>query len=57
MTRGCLPPASASRGRGPVDLPTLAAGVRRVFVTAAVTTENRGFLGAEAFASMRRAPA
>lgn len=40
-------------GARPVDLPTALAQADVVFVTAAVTAENRGFLGADAFASMR----
>jgi phosphoglycerate dehydrogenase-like enzyme len=40
-------------GARPVDLPSLLRGSDVVFVTAAVTTENRGFLGAAEFAQMR----
>ncbi|MCB6178281.1 hydroxyacid dehydrogenase [Rhodobacter sp. Har01] len=40
-------------GARPVDLPTALAEADVVFVTAAVTAENRGFLGADAFAAMR----
>lgn len=52
-------PAARIRDAGarPVDLPTLLAESDVVFVTASVTSENRGFLGAEAFASMRQGSA
>lgn len=40
-------------GAEPVALPALLAGSDVVFVTAAVTSENRAFLGAEAFGAMR----
>ncbi|TGD42071.1 hydroxyacid dehydrogenase [Pseudotabrizicola sediminis] len=40
-------------GAEPASLDQLMAGSDVVFVTAAVTSENRGFLGADAFASMR----
>lgn len=48
-------PAQRIRDQGarPVDLPTLLRESDVVFVTAAVTTENRGFLGAEEFDTMR----
>ena len=42
-----------SHGVAPSDLADLLATSDFVFVTAAVTTENRGFLGAEAIARMR----
>ncbi|MCB8838973.1 hydroxyacid dehydrogenase [Aurantimonas sp. VKM B-3413] len=41
-------------GVEPTGLDDLLAGSDFVFVTAAVTSENRGFLGAEAFSRMRR---
>ena len=44
-------------GAEAVDLPTLMAQSDVVFVTAAVTSENRGFLGAASFAAMRRGAA
>jgi phosphoglycerate dehydrogenase-like enzyme len=46
---------SVTRGFGaePVALETLLAESETVFVTAAVTSENQGFLGAEAFARMK----
>lgn len=40
-------------GAEPAGLADLLAGSDVVFVTAAVTSENRGFLGADAFATMR----
>lgn len=40
-------------GARAVDLPTLLASSDVVFVTAGVTSENKGFLGAGAFAAMR----
>lgn len=40
-------------GARPVDLPTALREADVVFVTAAVTAENRGFLGPAAFAAMR----
>lgn len=40
-------------GAEPVDLPTVLSQVDVLFVTASVTSENEGFLGAEAFAAMR----
>ena len=40
-------------GATPCDLPTLLAASEVIFVTAAVTSENRAFLGADAFAAMR----
>ena len=48
-------PASRIREAGaePADLPSLLAGCDVVFCTAAVTAENRGFLGAAGFAAMR----
>lgn len=49
-----LPPSRiVDAGATPADLPTLLAHSDVVFVTAAVTSENRAFLGAEAFAAMR----
>ena len=47
--------ASITRAGGavPVDLATLLGGSDVIFVTAAVTSENQGFLGAKAFAAMR----
>ena len=47
--------ASVTRSFGaePVDLDTVLSESETVFVTAAATSENRGFLGAEAFATMR----
>ncbi|WP_210526986.1 hydroxyacid dehydrogenase [Rubellimicrobium arenae] len=47
---------SVTRGFGaePVDLDTLLSSCSTLFVTAAVTSENQGFLGAEAFARMPR---
>ena len=49
-------PASKLREAGaePCDLSEVMARSDVVFCTAAVTSENRGFLGAEAFAAMRR---
>ncbi|MDO9638012.1 MAG: hydroxyacid dehydrogenase [Pseudotabrizicola sp.] len=44
-------------GAEPATLDQLMAGSDVVFVTAAVTSENRGFLGADAFASMRKGAA
>lgn len=48
-------PAARIRDHGarPADLATVLAESDVVFVTAAVTTENRGFLGAAEFAAMR----
>lgn len=40
-------------GAEPVDLATVLSEVDVLFVTASVTSENQGFLGAEAFARMR----
>lgn len=40
-------------GAEPVDLAALLGGVDVLFVTASVTSENQGFLGAAAFAAMR----
>ncbi|AWD21287.1 hydroxyacid dehydrogenase [Fuscovulum blasticum] len=49
-----LPEARIREARArPVDLPTALREADVVFVTAAVTSENRGFLGAEAFATLR----
>ena len=52
-------PESRIRDAGavPADLATVMAQSDVVFCTAAVTSENRGFLGAAAFASMRRGAA
>jgi phosphoglycerate dehydrogenase-like enzyme len=52
-------PASILRDHGvePADLDTVLGQSDVVFVVAAVTTENRSFLGAEAFAQMRRGSA
>jgi phosphoglycerate dehydrogenase-like enzyme len=52
-------PESRIRDAGavPADLATVMAQSDVVFCTAAVTSENRGFLGAQAFASMRRGAA
>jgi len=47
----------AEAGAAACDPGTVMAQSDVVFVTAAVTSENRGFLGAEAFASMRRGAA
>ena len=47
----------AKAGGEACDLGTVMAQSDVVFVTAAVTSENRGFLGAPAFASMRRGAA
>jgi phosphoglycerate dehydrogenase-like enzyme len=44
-------------GARPVDLDRALREADVVFVTAAVTAENRGFLGAEAFAAMRKGAA
>jgi len=52
-----LPPSRIRDIGEPCDLPTVLAQSDVVFCTAAVTSENRGFLGAEAFASMRRGAA
>lgn len=49
-----LPPSILrDHGVEPADLDTVLSSSDTVFVVAAVTTENRGFLGAEAFARMR----
>lgn len=49
-----LPPAILRReGVEPADLPTVLSASDVIFVVAAVTTENRGFLGAAQFATMR----
>lgn len=49
-----LPPSKVrDAGAEPADLDTLLRRSDVVFVTAAVTSENRAFLGAEAFAAMR----
>lgn len=49
-----LPPARIrDHDARPVDLATVLRSSDVVFVTAAVTTENRGFLGAAEFAAMR----
>lgn len=52
-------PASILRDHGvePAQLDVVLAQSDFVFVVASVTTENRGFLGAEAFASMRKGAA
>jgi phosphoglycerate dehydrogenase-like enzyme len=47
------PSVTRSFGAEPVDLATVLAEPATLFVTAAVTSENQGFLGAEAFARMR----
>ncbi len=53
-----LPPARIHEaGARAVDLPTLLATSDVVFVTAGVTSENKGFLGAGAFAAMRKGAA
>jgi phosphoglycerate dehydrogenase-like enzyme len=50
-----LPPSRLQdAGAEPCTLAEVLTGSDVVFCTAAVTSENRGFLGAEAFASMRR---
>jgi phosphoglycerate dehydrogenase-like enzyme len=50
-----LPPSILrDAGVEPADLDTVLRESDTVFVVAAVTTENRAFLGADAFASMRR---
>lgn len=46
------PSSLRALGATPVDLDTLLAGCDTVFCTAAVTSENEGFLGARAFALM-----
>jgi phosphoglycerate dehydrogenase-like enzyme len=51
------PSVTRALGGEPCDLTTLLANCDTVFVTAAVTSENEGFLGAEAFASMRKGAA
>ena len=49
-----LPPSMLTEaGVIPADLDTVLSASDVVFVTASVTTENRGFLNAEAFAKMR----
>ncbi len=49
-----LAPAQiAAAGAEAVDLATLLSAVDVLFVTASVTSENEGFLGADAFAAMR----
>jgi phosphoglycerate dehydrogenase-like enzyme len=49
-----LPPSILrDAGAEPADLETVLTSSDTVFVVAAVTTENRSFLGADAFASMR----
>ena len=52
-TPGRRPSVTRALGAEPVDLDTLLAESETLFVTAAVTSENQGFLGAEAFARMR----
>lgn len=53
-----LPPSMLREaGVEPASLPHVLATSDFVFVVAAVTSENRGFLGAEAFASMRKGAA
>lgn len=47
------PSITRALGAEPVDLETLLAQSETLFCTAAVTSENQGFLGAEAFARMR----
>lgn len=47
----------AEAGAEPATLETVMAQSDVAFVTAAVTSENRGFLGADAFASMRKGAA
>lgn len=47
------PALTRSLGAEPAALADLLAACDTVFVTAAVTTENRAFLGAEAFAAMK----
>ncbi len=47
------PSITRSLGAEPVELDTLLSECETLFVTAAVTSENQGFLGAEAFARMR----
>jgi len=51
------PSVTRALGADPVDLDTLLARSETLFVTAAVTSENQGFLGAEAFARMPRGAA
>ena len=51
------PSITRSLGAEPVDLDTLLARSETLFVTAAVTSENQGLLGAEAFARMPRGSA
>lgn len=49
-----LPPSRIREaGAEPADLPALLGGSDVIFCTAAVTSDNRGFLGAAAFAGMR----
>ena len=57
MTLGFPPPSSPTPGREPADLDTVLSQSDVVFVLAAVTSENRGFLGAADFASMRKGAA
>ena len=53
-----LPPSILrDHGAEPASLEAVLSGSDVVFCVAAVTTENRGFLGAPAFASMRRGAA
>lgn len=53
-----LPPSIlVDHGVAPASLDEVLSGSDFVFVMAAVTSENRGFLGAEAFASMRKGAA
>lgn len=52
-----LPPSRVRDAGEPCDLATVLSASDVVFCTAAVTSENRGFLGADAFASMRRGAA
>ncbi|WP_176559218.1 hydroxyacid dehydrogenase [Rubellimicrobium roseum] len=47
------PSVTRAHGAEPVDLDALLAQSETLFVTAAVTSENQGFLGAQAFLKMR----
>lgn len=51
------PSITRALGGEPCDLATLLANSDTVFITAAVTSENEGFLGADAFAMMRKGAA
>ncbi|TNC50085.1 hydroxyacid dehydrogenase [Rubellimicrobium rubrum] len=51
------PSVTRALGAEPVDLSTLLSQSETLFVTAAVTSENQGFLGAETFAKMPKGAA